>query len=169
MAQGGARSRTSDRERQLAAQRREAERQTREAARFAKEQEKARQAKHLADQQRATQAKTDAVARQVADLEAILPNALSRRPLSFDDLKASAPHPAFDPGPLGVATQSPNWERYAPPAPSGLARFFGGASRYQQQFAQAKARFDADVASHERSEGQREQALAAAHAQRSGS
>lgn len=164
MAQGGARSRTSDWERRLAAEKREAERQAREAARLAKEQEKARQAKHIADQQRATQAKTDAVTRQVADLEMILPNALSRRPLSFDDLKASAPHPAFNPGQLGIASQPPSWENYVPPVPSGLARIFGGASRYQQQLAQAKTRFDADVASHQRSEEQRTQALAAAKA-----
>ena len=72
----------------MAAQRREAERQSKEQARLAREREKAAEEAHLLAQQDVAEAKTAAVEQQVRDLDEVLASALPRRRVSFSGLMA---------------------------------------------------------------------------------
>jgi len=155
----------SEWERQAAAQRREAERQAREQARLAKEWEKARQQQYLESQQRAAEAKSAAVDQQVRTLDEVLIGILPRAPLTFDGLRVVPEIPDFDPGPLGTAHATPDWNEYAPIEPGALGRLFGGTTRHQRQTAEARARFEAAMADYQHREDQRQLALAAAKAE----
>jgi restriction system protein len=123
MPQSGGRSQW---ERQVAAQRREAEQQAKEEARRQKEEEKARKLRHLESQQREAEAKTAAVERRIKLLDEVLTSILPLSPLSFERLKVSPQISRFDPGPLGRALPAPDWSQFAPAEPSALARLFGG-------------------------------------------
>jgi restriction system protein len=159
MARSGGRSQW---EREMAAQRREAERQAREQARLAKEAEKARQQRHFQAQQRTAERKTAEVEQQIKILDEILTGTLPLPALSFDSLKVTPALPSFDPGPLGAADPAPDWADYAPPEPGALSRLFGGLARYERQTAEARTRFDTAVAEYHQQEGQRQRALSAA-------
>lgn len=161
MARSGSRSQW---ERQMAAQRREAERQAREQTRLAKELEKARQQRHFESQQRAAELKTAEVERRIMMLDEVLTSILRLPVLTFDSLMVTAELPHFDPGSLGTAEPAPDWDDYEPPEPGGLSRLFGGAARYERQTAEARARFDGAMAEHRQREGQRHRALSAARA-----
>jgi len=128
----------SEWERQAAARRREAERQAREQARLAKEQEKARQQRHAESQQRAAEAKTASVEQRIKVLDEVLTGILPLPALTFDQMKVTPNLPGFDPGPLGIAEPSPDWDDYAAVEPGGLSRLFGGAARYDRQTAEAR-------------------------------
>lgn len=116
MARSGSRSQW---ERQMAAQRREAERQAREQARLAKELEKARQQRHIDSQQRAAELKTAEVEQQIRTLDEVLTSILRLPVLTFDSLTVTPELPSFDPGSLGAAEPAPDWADYAPPEPGG--------------------------------------------------
>jgi hypothetical protein len=73
----------SERERNLAAQRRNAERKAREQARLAKEREKAHQQEHLHSRQRAAARKTVATERLVEALDEVLTSVLPLPQFSF--------------------------------------------------------------------------------------
>jgi restriction system protein len=69
-----------------------------------------------------------------ADLQARveeLENLLSST-LAVDDyvdlrrLRKKAVHPPFDPGELARSAPLPDWARFEPPAPTGMAKMFGG-------------------------------------------
>lgn len=130
-------------ERQLAAERREAERQARERAKWEKELENARKQRHLESQQRAAEAKTAGVERQVKVLDEMLTSILPLAPLSFDRIMVTPETPRFRPGSLGIAPPTPDWSQYAPMEPSGLSRLFGAAARHERPVAEARSRFDA--------------------------
>lgn len=159
MARSGGRSQW---EREMAAQRREAERQTRDQARLVKEAEKARQQRHVQTQQHTAERKTAEVEQQIKILDEVLTGILSLPALSFDSLKVIPRLTSFDPGPLGTAEPAPDWADYAPPEPGGLSRLFGGVARYERQAAEARTRFDTAVAEYRQREGQRHRALSAA-------
>ncbi len=161
MARSGSRSQW---ERQMAAQRREAERQAREQARLAKELEKARQQRHIESQQRAAELKTAEVERQIKMLDEVLTSILRLPVLTFDSLMVTAELPHFDPGSLGTAEPAPDWDDYEPPEPGGLSRLFGGAARHERQTAEARTRFDGAMTEYRQREGQRQRALSAARA-----
>jgi restriction system protein len=108
MARSGGRSQW---EREMAAQRKEAERQAREQVRLAKEREKARRELHLQEQQRATERKTAGAEQQIKILDDVLASGLRPPVLTFDSLRATPELPPFDPGSLGT-----------PRARSGLGR-----------------------------------------------
>ncbi len=159
----------SDWQQRLAAQQREAEaarraaeRQAREQARLARQQEKAAKDLHVAEQQRNAEEKSAAVAAQITALDDVLSSVLSLPPLSFHRLEVVAATPAFDPGRLGVAAVPPDWADYAPVEPRGLARWFGGVGRYQQQVAAARTQWEAATAEFERAEADRSRTLAEA-------
>lgn len=116
MARSGSRSQW---ERQMAAQRREAERQAREQARLAKELEKARQQRHIESQQRAADLKTAEVERQIKMLDEVLTSILRLPVLTFDSLTVTPELPHFDAGSLGTAEPAPDWDDYEPPEPGG--------------------------------------------------
>lgn len=151
-------------EREMAAQRREADRRAREQARLAKEQEKARQEQHIRDQLAAVERRSADVERQIKALDDVLTSVLHLPVLTFDRLKVAPILPRFDPGQLGTAAVAPRWEEYVPPAPGGLSRLFGGATRYDRQTAEARTRFDAATADYHEREAQRQRALSAAKA-----
>jgi restriction system protein len=161
MARSGGRSQW---EREMAAQRREAERQARELLRLTKEQEKARQQRHIQAQQHATERKTTEVEEQIKLLDAVLTSILPLPVLTFDSLKVTPELPSFDPGPLGIAEPAPEWADYAPPEPGGLSRLFGGLARHERQTAEGRNLFDTAVAEHRQREAHRQQALSLARA-----
>jgi len=161
MARSGSRSQW---ERQMAAQRREAERQAREQTRLAKELEKARQQRHIESRQRVADLKTAEVERQIKMLDEVLTSILRLPVLTFDSLTVTPELPHFDPGSLGTAEPAPDWDDYEPPEPGGLSRLFGGAARYERQTAEARARFDAAMTEYRQREGERRRALSAARA-----
>src|SRR5215472_9567136 len=119
-------------ERQQAAIRRELERQAREQVRIAKEREKERLRLHLESQQKTADDKSAKVDRQIKVLDEILIGALSRRSLSFDQMRVIAQLPRFDPGLLGTPGTSPGWTAFAPAPPGALSRLFGGNARHDR-------------------------------------
>lgn len=113
--------------------------------------------------------RTALVRRQIKVLDDILVSALSRPPLSFDQLLVSPGEPRFDPGALAVPLPAPAWEDFAPAGRSrlwfgGRGRFIG-RGRFGRRAAAARALFQAALAEHEQTENQRRRALAAAKAQ----
>ena len=161
----GSRSGRSEWERRQTAQRREAERAAREEARRAKEAEKARQLRHVESQLKLADKKTADLDDRVKRLDLILADALRKKPLSFEDLRAKPTLPPFAPGTLATAEPAPDWLAHAPTTPSTLGRIFGGAGRYERELAEARHRYDLDVAEHGRREARRLAALDTARAE----
>ena len=151
-------------EQRLAAQRREDDRLARERRQRDNEQEKLRQQEHRESQQRAADEKTAAVQERVKALDEVLAGVLPLRPLSFDRLMAVPRTPEFDPGPLGAALPAPDWNDFAPDPPAGLGRLLNVTTRPGRQMTEARTRFEAAQADHQRSESERRRALAAAKA-----
>ncbi len=151
-------------EQRLAAQRRDDERQARERRQRDKEKERDRQQEHLEAQQRAAEEQTAAVQERMKLLDEVLTGVLSLRPLSFGQLMAAPRTPDFDPGPAGPAVPAPGWDDFAPAPPAGLGRLVGVLARPGRRMAEARARFEAAQADHQRRESERRQALAAAKA-----
>lgn len=149
-------------ERNLAAQRREAERQARALERLRKEREKARREAYLAAQQQTADDRTAALEEQVRGLDAVLIGALERTPVSFAGLMAPTVPARFDAGPLGQSAPPPAWASFAPPEPVGIARMLGGKARHERAVTEATARFDAATEAHRRAEADRKRALAEA-------
>jgi restriction system protein len=148
----------------MAAQRREAEREAKERARLAREREKARKEAHLATRQRAADAKTAAVERQVKDLDQVLISVLHLRPVSFASLMVPTARSRFEPGALALGNPPPIWTDFAPPEPKGLTRILGGNARHTREVAEAQARFDTAMRAHMQAEADRHRALAGAKA-----
>jgi len=155
----------SDWERQQAAIRRELERQAREQARIAKEREKALRQRHLESQQKTADDMSAKVGGQIGALDEILTSVLSRRPLSFDQMRVTAQVPRFDPGPLGDPVAAPDWAAFAPASPGALSRLFGGNARHDRQTADARQRFESAMSSYRDQEAERQRTLAAARAE----
>ena len=151
-------------EQRLAAQRREDDRLARERRQRDNEKERLRQQEHRESQQQAADEKTAAVQERMKALDEVLTSVLPLRPLSFDRLMAVPRTPEFDPGPLGPALPAPDWNDFAPDPPAGLGRLLGVTPRPARRMAEARARFEAAQAEHERRESERRRALAAAKA-----
>lgn len=152
----------SDWQQRLAAQRAETEQLARERRQQTRDREKARQQEYLDSQQQAADERTAAVRERVKSLEDVLTSVLPLPPMSFDRLMITAATPPFDPGPLGAAEPAPDWTGFAPPAPTGLARFLRRTARFKRQTAQAQGRFEAAKTEHGQHEQQRQQDLAVA-------
>lgn len=151
-------------EREMAARRKEAEKQAREQARLAKEAEKARQQQHIESQQRTAETRTAGVEHQIKILDEVLTSILPLPAPSFETMKVTPRLPPFDPGQLGAAEPAPDWAGYAPARPAGLGRLLGGAARHERQTAEARTRYESAMAEHHQRERQRERALSAARA-----
>lgn len=100
---------------------------------------------------------------RMAELEDLLADTLAVDDhIDLNRLKRTAAPPPFDPGPLAVALTPPKWSDFAPPAPAGLGKMFGGEVRHQQLLAEAQQAFAQATADHEAAEAQRQRRLAAA-------
>jgi restriction system protein len=151
--------------RQQQAMHREAERAAKAAQRATVAEERERKRLYL-------EARVAAVAADNADLQAHLDelDGLLATTLSVDDhvelqrLKKVSHHPPFEPGPLATPFPAPHWSQYVPTAPTGLAKLFGGASKYEQQLAVARQSFAQAQAQHAAAEEDRRQRLAATEA-----
>ena len=93
----------------------------------------------------------------------VLTSVLPLRPLTFERLLAAPREPGFDPGPLGSALPAPDWDDFAPVPAAGFGRLLGASAR-QTRVNQARARFEAAQAEHQRQEAERRRALAVAKA-----
>lgn len=151
-------------EQRLAAQRREDDRLARERRQRDRNQDRLREQEHLESRQQEAEEKTAVLEERMKALDEVLTSVLPLRPLSFDRLLAAPRTPDFDPGPLGAALPAPDWTDFAPVRPSGLDRLLGGARRHRRRLAEARARFQAAEAEHQRGESERRQALAVAKA-----
>jgi restriction system protein len=151
--------------RQQQAMRREAERAEKAAQRAAITDERERKRLYL-------EARAAEVAADNADLQArldelggLLASTLAIDDyIDFDRLRRRAAHPAFNPGSLAVAVAPPDWNRFLPPAPTGLGKMFGGQGKYNQQLAAAQQEFAQAQAQHAAVEADRQNRLRAAHA-----
>lgn len=152
----------SDWQQRLAAQRAEQEQLARERRQQTRDREKARQQEYLDSQEQDADERTAAVRERVNNLQDVLTSVLALPPMSFDRLMVTAATPPFDPGPLGAAEPAPDWLDFAPPAPTGLARFLRRTARFRRQTAQARGRFEAAKTEHGQREQQRQHDLAAA-------
>jgi restriction system protein len=161
MARGGSYSQW---QRQMAAERREAERREKERQRQAKEREKAAKERYLASRQHEAEAKTAESERQIVVLDDILTSVLPLTPLTFGALKATQSLPRFDGGALALPRPAPDWSTFAPIEPTGMSRLLGGRARHTRQVAEARERFEVATRRHQEEEAQRKQALAAAQA-----
>jgi restriction system protein len=102
-------------QRQIAAQRREAERRAREEVRLAKEQERLARERYLAARQQEADAKTNLVEVQVRALDEILTSILTLEPLTFERLMSVPRVTPFQPGAVGTPLPTPDWNVFAPP------------------------------------------------------
>jgi restriction system protein len=151
--------------RQQQAMRREAERAAKAAERAAVADERERKRLYL-------EARAAEVAADNADLQARLDelDGLLAATLAIDDyidfdrLKKKPVHPPFNPGSLGVPVPPPDWNRFLPPAPTGLGKVFGGQSKYNQQLAAAQQSFAQAQSQHAAAEADRQNRLRATHA-----
>ena len=152
-------------EQRLANQRREDDRQARLKKQAERDAERIAQQEHLAARQQEAEDKTAEVQARMKALGEVLTSVLAGRPLTFERLLAAPKTPEFDPGPLAAARPAPEWKDYAPVPATGLGRLLGGGGRQARQAAEeARTRFDAAVAEHQRQEAGRRRELAAAKA-----
>jgi restriction system protein len=150
-------------EQRLAAQRREEDQLARERRQREKDAERIRQQEHLAERQRAAEEQTAEVEERMKALGEVLTSVLPLRPLTFERLLAAPREPGFDPGPLGSALPAPDWDDFAPVPAAGFGRLLGPSAR-QARVNEARARFEAAQAEHQRQEAERRRALAVAKA-----
>lgn len=155
----------SDFQRQLAAQRREEERQARERARKEKENDRLAREQYLAARQQETGEKTNLVEVQIETLDKILTSILSFAPLTFVRLMSVPKVPPFQPGALGTPLPAPDWNAVAPSEPGAMSRLLGGGGRYARQVNQARAQHEAAMAQYAVDESARRRRLAAAKAE----
>jgi restriction system protein len=151
-------------EQRLATQRREDDRQARQKRQAERDAERIQQQDHLAARQQEAVDKTAATQARMKELGEVLTSVLALRPLTFERLLAAPKTPGFDPGPLAAAGPGPQWKDYAPAPATGLSRFLGGGRQARLAAEQARTRFDAAGAEHQRQEAERRRALAAAKA-----
>lgn len=148
--------------------------QQRLAKQAAREQERSERAQQRADaqavreqrdrhiqQQLANAAEmTSAVHARVAELDAVLVDGLARPGVfSFDQLRQKYQLQPFVPD-RGVATpgQAPQWERFAPAPATGIGRLF--KTGHERATAQARSRFEQEMALYQARERDRMAALA---------
>ncbi|MFD2764263.1 restriction endonuclease [Micromonospora eburnea] len=83
--------------------------------------------------------------------------------IDFRRLRKSVTHAPFNAGMLGSPLPPPDWRRFEPPAPTGLAKVLGGQTKYQQQLAAAQQAFAQAQAQYAAAEADRQRRLAAAY------
>jgi restriction system protein len=139
---------------------REAERAQRAQQRAQAQATREQRDQHIRQQQADAAELTAAVEARVAAFEAVLVAGLERtETFSFAHLRQTFQPQRFTPAP-SVATpgQAPQWEHFAPPSPTGIGRLFRGGR--ERATAQARSRFDQELALHQAREDDRRAALA---------
>jgi restriction system protein len=132
------------------AEQRAAEQATRAREQRRKARERERAAAEALAREKEAAARTLAVERRIAELEGLLRSSLTRGPrVSFASLRRRVVVPPLNLGELGVPPRAPQWSEFAPEAPRGLRRMFGGQQRYEaavdaagQAFRRAAADYD---------------------------
>lgn len=121
-----------------------------------KEQAERAERQYFADRAAAADRRSRALADRVAELSSVLERGRQRNPrIDLAALRAEFRPPAPDLGSVGWRAVPPDWSRFQPPAPSVLDRLAGG-TRYRQQVAAARVRYEAARAEYERAEAERQ-------------
>ncbi|MEV5297123.1 restriction endonuclease [Amycolatopsis methanolica] len=156
--------RERERQRQWQQAQREAERAVRARERALAKEAREQRELHVKQQQNEAVAMTTAAQERVDELGRVLVDGLRHRSVfSFAQMRRSFKAQRFEAPPaLATPATQPQWERYAPPPPSGVRRLFKGAQN--KAVDQAKARFAHAMARYEQVEHERLAALAAAEA-----
>jgi restriction system protein len=157
-------SRSTDFQRQIAAQRRAADQAAKQALR---DQAKAYEQSRI-DQAAAMTAEAE---QRVRELTGVLAVGLAapQRGLDFDGLKKRLPNFPLNLGADAQPIAEPVWQQHEPSQPGTLGRLFGGDARYARDRAEAERAFAAAVESHKAAELARQQRVAEArrvHAER---
>jgi restriction system protein len=144
--------RSTDLQRQIAAQRRAAEQAAKQAAREQAKAHEQSRIEHAAGM-------TAAAEQRMAELTGVLTAALASPPrgVDFEAMKKRAPSFPLE---LGVDTQpvpAPEWQDFEPPPPGTFGRLFGGDARYARDQAAAERAFAAAVEAHKTAEVARQQ------------
>jgi restriction system protein len=102
----------------------------------------------------------------VAALASVLQDALTKDcSLDLDTLKEPLSDEPFLPGGLAHALPAPELDQYLPPPPGRVMRLLPGVqSKHERRTAEARQRFETDVAAHAEAERQRQQRLEEARA-----
>ena len=131
-----------------------------QAEKHAEQQRKARERDRLAQEAIARDdeatAKTAAVDRQIATLQALLRESLSRDPrIDLATLHRRAKVPPLELGQLARPLPAPQWTDFEPEPPRAFGRMFGGQARYEAACEQARRAFARAQADHRHQEAQR--------------
>jgi restriction system protein len=158
-----------ERQRQIRQAQQEQQRSLREQERTARAQQRShaqavreQREQRVQEQQAEAAELTNAVQRRVAELGSVLEDGL-RHPgvFSFAQLRQIFRPQSFRPArELATAAHAPQWERYEPAPPTGMARLFKGS--YERAVQEARLRFEQDMGRHQARERDRLAALAAA-------
>ncbi|MER7114004.1 restriction endonuclease [Saccharomonospora azurea] len=153
MAQG-----RSERERQQAALRREAEKARREAERLRKAKEKADREAYQKQRLAEADERTRSAEARMSELTGVLSTALATpvKPLDFASMKKRAAVPPLDLGSDAAPVPRPRWDEFAPRPPSAIGRLFGGDSRYAERKIVAERRFEEALREYEAKETARQ-------------
>jgi restriction system protein len=144
---------------------RDAAKAERERQRLAAGDERERKKLYVEHRKAEAAAMAEDVRARVAGLGGLLKAGIRDRPVvTFASLRRTDTYPAFDAGPLGRPAPPPLWEHFAPEAPSGLGKVFGGAGRFERQLDSARARYTQAVERYQATEAARQQHLAAQRA-----
>lgn len=164
-------SRSSDFQRQIAAQRRAADLAARQQARAAEQERK--EAVKQYEQSRAAEAveMTAAAERRTAELNDVLAAALARRPpvVDFNGLKRRPRDVPLNLGQDAYPIVPPKWQDFEPTRPGAFGRLLGGEARYARELAEAERGFAEAVEAHRAAETARQRRVTEArriHAER---
>ncbi|MEV8374739.1 restriction endonuclease [Kribbella sp. NPDC056861] len=139
----------SDRQRQAAAQARNAEKERKAREREVREAEKERKRQHLISRSQKVETDNARLEAAVRQLRGILAGGIARS-AKFDILatRRTFSAPSLDLGEYGTASSAPVWHEFAPRAPGAVSKFFGGQARYEDKRAWAERSFQSATAEH---------------------
>ncbi|MFF7247453.1 restriction endonuclease [Embleya sp. NPDC008237] len=134
------------------------ERNRREAQKAAARADREAQRAYQQSREAEVARRTAEIEDRVAELQGVLRARLSAPGFRIERLRSAVEIPPFQPGELARPIPMPDPARYQVAPPSGLGSFAPGAqSRYEQDRAQAQARYDHDLRAAQAAEYQRQQ------------
>jgi restriction system protein len=158
------RGRSTDWQREAAAQRRAAEQAAKQAAREAEQHHKAQVRAYEQSRAERAAALTAASEERVRELNGLLAASLSSppRPLDFETMKKRPSARPLDMGADAEPISAPVWGNFEPPPAGALSRLFGGDRRYARDHAAAEVAFADAVDQHKSAEIARQQRVVSA-------